>query len=164
MKNVKLFRSLTLITGFLIFLSACKPNDSAIAESVRTKVNNISGVVVDVQDGVVTLSGQVADDASKAAAETAIEGVKGVKSVVNNITVTPPTPPPSPVVINPDDVLRNGIDSVFNAKGYKGITANVSNGVVTLTGNVKKADLTKVMQAANELKPKQVINQMTIIK
>jgi len=164
MKNVKLLRILTLITGFLILLSACKPNDSAIAESARSKVNAIPGVVVEVQDGVVTLSGQVADDASKAAAETAISGVKGVKSVVNNITVTPPVPPPSPVVINPDDVLRNGLDSIFNARGYKGITANVNNGVVTLTGNVKRADLTKVMQAANELKPKQVVNQMTISK
>ncbi len=162
MKNVNLFRNLLVITGFLFLVAACKPSDSAIAESVKTAVNTISGVSVDVKEGVVTLSGQVADDASKAAAETAVQAVKGVKSVVNNLTVPPPPPPP--VVINPDDVLRSGIDSVFAAKGFKGITASVNNGEVTLTGNVKKADLQKVMQAANELKPRKVINQMTISK
>ncbi len=162
MKNVSLFRNLLFVTGFLFFLASCKPNDAAIAESVKSKVNTISGVVVDVKDGVVTLSGQVADDAARTSAETAVQGVKGMKSVVNNITVTPP--PPAPVVINPDDVLRGGIDSIFAARGYKGITATVSGGVVTLMGNVKRADLTKVMQAANELKPKQVKNQMNITK
>ena len=162
MKNVKLFRSLMFIAGFLFFVAACKPSDSAIAESVKAKVVAIPGVAVDVKDGVVTLSGQVADDAAKAAAETALQGLKGVKSVVNNLTVPPPPPPP--VVINPDDVLRSGLDAAFAAKGFKGITATVNNGEVTLTGTVKKADLAKVMQAANELKPKKVINQMTITK
>ena len=51
-------------------------------------------------------------------------------------------------------VLRS--QSAFDAKGIKGITATVSNGEVTLTGDVKKADLQKVMQVANESKPKKV--------
>jgi osmotically-inducible protein OsmY len=162
MKNVNLFRNLLIITGFLFFVSACKPSDADIAESVKAKVSAMAGVAVDVKDGIVTLSGQVADDASKTAAETALQGLKGVKSVVNNLTVPPPPPPP--VVINPDDVLRKGLDDAFAAKGIKGITASVNNGEVTLTGNVKKADLPKVMQAANELHPKKVINQMSITK
>ena len=88
-----------------------------------------------------------------------------IEASVKSITVPPPAPPPAPaVVINPDDVLRTGLDSAFAAKGIKGVTATVSNGEVTLTGNVKKADLTKVMQAANELKPKKVNNKMTITK
>ncbi len=165
MKNLNLFRNLLVITGLLFFIAGCKPSDSAIAESVTSKVNTIPGVTVAVTDGVVTLSGQVSDDAAKAAAETAAQDVKGVKSVVNNLTVPPPPPPPTPaVVINPDDVLRGGLDSAFAAKGFKGITATVNDGVVTLTGNVKKADLTKVMQAANELKPKKVVNNLTITK
>ena len=164
MKNAKLFRNLSVLTAFLFFITACGPNDAAIADSVKSKVNTISGVVVDVKDGVVTLSGQVADDAAKAAAETAVQDVKGVKSVVNNLTVTPPAPPAPAVVINPDDVLRAGLDSAFAAQGIKGINAAVSNGEVTLTGTVKKADLTKVMQVANELKPKKVVNRMTIAK
>ena len=162
MKNVARFRYLFAIAGFLIFFAACTPKDSDIAESVKAKVSAIAGVSVDVKDGVVTLSGQVADDASKTAAETALQGIKGVKSVVNNLTVPPPPPPP--VVINPDDVLRSGIEAALSAKGFTGITATVNNGEVILRGSVKKADLVKVMQAANELKPKKVINQMTITK
>lgn len=145
-----------------ILFTACKPSDSAIAESVKSKISAVTqGLTVDVKEGVVTLTGQVADDATKAAVESALQGIKGVNSVVNNITVPPPPPP---VQINPDDVLRTTIQAAFDAQGIKGITAAVSNGEVTLTGDVKKADLQKVMQVANESKPKKVINQMKIIK
>jgi osmotically-inducible protein OsmY len=145
-----------------LLLFSCKPSDSAIAESVKSKVSAVTqGLAVDVKDGVVTLSGEVADDATKAAVESALQGIKGVKSIVNNITVPPPPPP---VQINPDDVRRNAIDAAFAAKGIKGITATVSNGEVTLTGDVKKADLARVMQVANEAKPRKVTNQMKIIK
>jgi len=154
---------LGLALAVTILFTACKPSDAAIAEAVKTKISSVSqGLVVDVKEGVVTLTGQVADDATKAAVESALQGVKGVKSVVNNTTVPPPPPPP--VQINPDDVLRSTIQSAFDAKGIKGITATVSNGEVTLTGDVKKADLANVMQVANESKPKKVNNQMKIIK
>ena len=145
-----------------VLFAACKPSDSKIAEDVKAKVSAVAqGLSVDVKDGVVTLGGQVADDATKAAVAAALTGIKGVKSVVNNITLPPPPPP---VVINPDDVLRKVVDSVFSAKGIKGITATAAAGVVTLTGDVKKADLVKVMQVANEAKPKKVLNQMKIVK
>lgn len=160
--RIKLTKLLTtgLVMSFL--LSACTPSDSKIAEAVKSKITAVApSAMVDVKDGVVTLSGEVADAATKTAAETAIQGTKGVKSIVNNLTLPPPPPPPV-VTINPDDVLRKTIDSAFTAKGIKGITVAVSNGEVTLTGDVKRADLTKVMQAANESKPKKVINQMKI--
>jgi hyperosmotically inducible periplasmic protein len=160
--SIKLTR--LLFTGMVLsfLLTACKPSDSKIAEAVKSKVTAVApAVTVDVKDGVVTLSGQVADEATKTAAETAIQGTKGVKSIVNNISLPPPPPPPV-VTINPDDVLRKSIDSAFAAKGIKGITAAVSNGEVTLTGDVKRSDLTKVMQAANEVKPRRVINQMKV--
>ncbi len=95
------------------------------------------------------------DDAAKTAAEDAAKSVKGVKSVVNNVMLTPPPPPPAPPVsINPDDVLKSSVDSSINAAGITGVTATIANGEVTLTGTIKKADLRKVMQAANEAKPK----------
>lgn len=140
--------------------AACKPSDEKIAEAVRAKVTSVSpSISVMVKDGIATLSGEVTDAATKAAAETALQGIKGVKSVVNNITLPPPPPP---VVINPDDLLRKGIDSVFASKGIKDVTASVAAGVVTLTGTAKKADLQKIMQAANELKPKKVLNQLSL--
>jgi hyperosmotically inducible protein len=150
---------------FVTFLfAACKPSDASIAESVKSKISTVAqGLTVDVKDGVVTLGGQVADDATKAAVASALTGLKGVKSVVNNITLPPPPPPPV-VQVNPDDVLRSTIDAAFAAKGIKGVTATVNQGVVTLTGDVKKADLQKVLQVANEAKPKKVMNQLKIIK
>lgn len=165
MKIKTVSRNLLFVLGFALVFAACKPSDSQIAESVKAKVSAVSpSINSTVQDGVVTLSGEVSDEATKSAAEAALSDVKGVKSVVNNLTVPPPPPPPAPVVINPDDVLRNSIDSAFKAKGITGITATVSGSVVTLTGNVKKADLQKVMQAANEIKPKKVVNQMVVTK
>jgi osmotically-inducible protein OsmY len=156
-------QSLGLVLAAVLFLAACKPSDAAIAESVKSKVAAVAeGVAIDVKEGVVTLSGQVKDDATKAAVESALAGIKGVKSVVNNVTIPPPPPPP--VVINPDDVLRQSIESTFAAKGITGITAAIVNGEVTLTGDVKKADVQKVMQAAMESKPKKVNNQMKIVK
>jgi osmotically-inducible protein OsmY len=151
-----------LFLAVTVLFTACKPNDAAIAESVKSKVSAIAqGVGVDVKNGVVTLTGQVTDEATRSAVEAALKGLNGVKSVVNSTTVPPPPPP---VVINPDDTLRSAIQASFDAKGIKGITAAVANGEVTLTGDVKKADLAKVMQAANESKPKKVVNNMKVIK
>ncbi len=44
------------------------------------------------------------------------------------------------------------------------ITVTVAGGVITLTGDVAKADLTKVMQAANEAKGNatKVENKLTV--
>lgn len=158
-----ILRTLGIAMATAVLFAACKPSDAAIAESVKSKVTALAeGIGVDVKEGVVTLSGQVKDEAAKAAVEAALTGIKGVKSVVNNITLPPPPPPP--VVINPDDILKKAIDSTFTAKGISGIAVAIANGEVTLTGDVKKADLQKVMQAAMESKPKKVNNQMKIIK
>lgn len=161
MKLLTVSRNWVWLAALVFLFAACKPSDEKIAEAAKAKIGAVaSSINVSVADGIATLSGEVKDDATKAAAETALQGIKGLKSVVNNLTVPPPPPPP--VVINPDDVLRKGIDSVFAAKAIKGVTATVADGVVTLTGNAKKADLTKIMQAAMELKPKKVLNQMTL--
>jgi osmotically-inducible protein OsmY len=44
----------------------------------------------------------------------------------------------------------------------KGVTANVSDGQVTLTGEIPRAKLQDAMKAANESNPKKVVNQLTI--
>ena len=110
-----------------------------------------------MKDGVVTLTGEVKDDASKASAETVAKGVKGVKSVVNNLTVAPA---PAPVVITADDPLKTSVDATL--KDFAGVSASVQDGVVTLTGEIKRADLQKLMMALNTLKPKKIENKLTI--
>ena len=144
-------------------LSSCGVKDSTIQEKIAEAAKatpELSTVTSDVKDGVVTLSGEVKDDAAKTASEAAIKAIKGVKSVVNNITVTPPPPPPPAVVINPDDALIKGVTDA--TKDFPSVKAAVQDGVITLTGEIKRSSLPKLLQSLNSLKPKKVDNKLTI--
>ena len=132
-------RAVAAAATFALAFAACGPKDADIKASADSAVA-MQGVTVDVAKGVATLSGTVADEGAKASAEASARAVKGVKSVVNNIIVTPPPPP---VVISPDETLKMAVDSAL--KAFAGLTASVADGVVTLTGEVKKAELPKVM-------------------
>jgi hypothetical protein len=147
-------------------ISSCKVKDADVKTSVETvlKANpDLQSVVADVKDGVASLSGEVKDEATKAAAEAGLKEIKGLKSVVNNITIAAP-PPPAPVVTAPvvtaDDPLAKSI--VDAIKDNAGVKADVKDGVVTLTGEIKKTDLPKLIQKINALKPKKVENKLTI--
>jgi len=83
-----------------------------------------------------------------------------VKSVVNNATVTPPPPPPPPVEIAADDPLTKSVNDAV--KDYPGVNASVKDGVVTLTGEIKRSSLQKLMQSLNSLKPKKIDNKLII--
>jgi hypothetical protein len=79
------------------------PNDAAIASDVQSRLiaesvlagQNIQSTV---QNGVVTLTGSVNNDASRALAGNDAGAATGVKTVVNNLTVAPPVAaqPPAP--------------------------------------------------------------------
>ncbi|HEU5021827.1 MAG TPA: BON domain-containing protein [Bryobacteraceae bacterium] len=69
--------------------------DDFISDSIREKLSgdvNVKGakIVVDVKDGVATLTGMVSTEKQKKKAESLTKKVKGVKSVVNRIQITPP--------------------------------------------------------------------------
>lgn len=149
--------ALALVAGIATGLASCKSQEKKDAEA-KAKIEAVApGVTVDVKDGVATLSGTLATEADKAAAEEAAKKIPGIKSVVNNTTVTPP---PAPVVINPDEELITTSMAVL--KEYPGVTADVKGGVITLTGEIKKADWMKLKPALDALRPKQVVNKMTI--
>ena len=148
----------SLVT-FSLALAACAPKDADIKVAADQAVAGVSGVTVDVAKGVATISGQFADEASKASTEAMVKAVKGVKSIVNNGTITPPPPP---VVISEDDMLKTNVMAAL--KDFSTLMADVKDGVVTLTGEVSKADLPKVMQALSALHPKKVDNKATVKK
>lgn len=79
-----------------VCLFACQPSDTNVQQAVNEKLTATPGVSAEVKEGVVTLNGEVPDDASKVAAEDAVKGVNGVKSVTNNIMVQAAVPPPPP--------------------------------------------------------------------
>lgn len=159
-------RSLLLAGLLLISVSlvSCQPGDNTIQQNVNEKLASTPGVTADVKDGVVTLNGEVADDAAKITAEESAKSVSGVKSVNNNVMVQAPVPPPPPpaAALSPDDLLKNTLDSAYKAGGYSEVTVAVSNGEVTLEGNAKKADVKKIVTIAEEAKPAKVNNKLTV--
>src|SRR5579871_2605481 len=157
-----------LLLGIL-FMSAtlvsCGVKDSTIQEEIADAAKatpELATVNSTVKDGVVTLSGEVKDDAAKAASEAAVKAIKGVKSIVNNITITPP-PPPAPVVtVNPDDELKKGVTDA--TKDFPTVKADVADGIITLTGDIKRSSLQKLMESLHSLKPKRIDNSKLTIK
>lgn len=155
----------TLAIAFLLsigtFLFACKPSDATLKAEVNEKLSLVPGITADVKNGVVILSGEVSDEVAKSAAEDALKGVRGIKSVQDNISVKAPLPPAAPVVtINPDEILKKALDSVYAANGFTDITVTIANGEVTLDGTAKKKQLRKVMQIAQRSAAKKVTNHV----
>ena len=156
MKIFKFILVLFLSTSTLLF--SCKPKDSDVQAKINEKfaaTPECSGASATVADGVATLTGEVKDDACKNMAATETGEIKVVKSVVNNLTTTPPPPPPAPTV-SPDSALMQGVTDA--TKDFPTVTAAVKDGEITLTGSIKHADLQKLMQSLNTLKPKKIIN------
>ena len=147
-----------------LFVTTTSCNSKAKDSDIKTDVDkaisansSLSGVSTSVTEGVVTLTGEVKDDATKSSAGTTAKDVKGVKSVVNNLSVTPAQ---APVTITADDPLKASVDNTI--KAYAGVSASINDGVITLTGEIKKADLDKLLPALHALKPKKVENKLTI--
>jgi osmotically-inducible protein OsmY len=144
----------------MIFVS-CGVKDADIQTAITEKAATtpeLEGIHASVDKGVVTLTGEFKDDASRSVAEEAVKSIKGVKSVVDSATIAPPPPPP--VAINPDDQLSKSVADA--AKDFSGVSTSVADGVVTLTGNIKRRDLPRLMKALNALKPKKIENKLTI--
>ncbi|MEO6316116.1 MAG: BON domain-containing protein [Chitinophagaceae bacterium] len=154
-----------LSAAAIVVLSSCKGGvkDADLEKTVNDKISAVSADVTNasstVKDGVVTLNGEFRDESSKSAFETTVKAIPGVKSVVNNTTVVPP-PPPAPVVIAADDPLMQGVTDA--TKDFPGVKADVKDGVITLTGDIKRSSLTTLMKSLNTLKPKKIENKLTI--
>ena len=158
MKLIKL--SIAGILALSIAFTSCKPKDADVQAAVQQK--EATGITVSVKEGVVTLEGTVADDASKAKAEEIAKAEKGVNSVVNNL-VLPPPPPPAAMGQTPaaaDEPMMAGVRDAV--KDHPTVSASVANGVVTLTGSIAKAKLPKLMMAISALKPAKIDNQLKV--
>ncbi len=154
-----------LAIACIVFMSltlySCKgPDDSDIQKDVNEKLSSMPSVSATVADGVVTLAGEVPNTEDKATAEAEAKSVKGVKSVVNNCTIAADSMANEPVTMGTDDALTTGVKDAI--KDFDGINAAVNNGVITLTGTIKRDRLPNLMQALNTLNPKKIENQLTI--
>jgi len=122
------------------------------AEAALMANPDLKGLSVDIKDGIATISGEVKDASTQAAAQTAVAAVQGVKSVQNNVSIAAPTPPP--VTITPDDPLAAGVRDA--TKDFPSVTATVNDGVIAVSGELKAADWKRLKMALDGLKPKKV--------
>ena len=156
MKISRLLPALVLLAG--LSFSGCKPKDADIKASIEKALKDnpsASNVMVMVNDGVATLSGQVPDPTSQSSIAKTVGEVKGVKSVTNNTSLAPPPPPAAePVVIAADDPLTLAVRDA--TKDYPGVTATVNAGVVTVTGNISTDKWKKLKMTLDGLHPKRV--------
>jgi osmotically-inducible protein OsmY len=153
--------SVVALVGVLL-LAACGKSDSDIQKAASDKLtaDNISGVTVAVKDGTATLTGEVKDITVKTKAEADVKGIDGIKTVNNNLTLIPLAPAPTPVGNGNDKTLQGTIEENLKKANITGVTVAVSNGEVTLTGEVSKADFAKVQMAASAANPKKITNQV----
>ncbi|HLO01104.1 MAG TPA: BON domain-containing protein [Pyrinomonadaceae bacterium] len=157
------FLTVAVSVCLAVLLGACKrgPDDATLTASVKSQLAAqspalASMVNVETKDGMVTLNGTVDNDSAKSQAEQAAKGVADVKSVVNNLNVKPP------IVVSEDPKIKSAVEANLVKYNVKGVTANVTDGEVTLTGEIPRAKLQDAMKAANEAEPKKVVNQLTI--
>lgn len=156
-KNVSM---LALVIAFAFAFSGCTPKDADIQKNVQNVISSnpdAVGVSVNVEKQVAILTGEVKDVATSEAVAAAAQGVKGVKSVVNSITITP-----VPVVeINENDTLLT-TQLTDALKDNPTVSFVVKDGIVTLTGEIKKGNLAKLIQKVQALNPAKVENNLTI--
>jgi hyperosmotically inducible periplasmic protein len=160
MKLTKVLMAVAIIAT--ISFVSCKPKDADIKAKIEAVLKadpTMASTVVDVKDGVATISGQCKDDACKAGCEKAVAGIKGVKSVVNNCTIAPPPPPPPASLTTTLDAatmqkVKDGL------KDLKGITLNFDGDKAVLSGDVTKADRMKIMQMLAAAKVKSDVSKL----
>lgn len=134
-----------------------------VQRELRDKYNN-SSLSSSVQNGVVTLSGTVESQAQKDAVERDVKAVRNVKTVVNNISIRETTISSNQPMMNQnqDNTIKTSIESRLRTEGFDEVDVAVNDGEVTLSGDLRRNDLTKVMQIANESNPRKVTNKLTL--
>jgi BON domain len=87
----------TISLLLLLSLGCNKPSNDTITTSIKAKLYSepllkSASVAVTAKDGIVTMTGQVQDDAARLAAEHIAATTPGVKTVVDQTTMAPPPP------------------------------------------------------------------------
>ncbi len=85
---------------------AATVDDPTLTAGVQGKIQgdgaiNMEPIQVSTQAGIVTLNGQVSNNAARSLAANDASGIAGVRQVVNNLTVVPNTPPVSATATTP---------------------------------------------------------------
>jgi ABC-type glycerol-3-phosphate transport system substrate-binding protein len=85
---------------------------------------------------------------------------KAKEATDENTTTAPTTTTPAPVEVSTDDALKSSVRDA--TKDYPGVTADVSNGEITLTGEIQRSKLPDLMQTLNSLQAKKINNNLKV--
>jgi len=107
------------------------PSDAVIRVAVDEAIAPLapSGVVVDVTDGVVMLSGSVPEAATRQALSDVVSGIAGVRQIDNRVEVALIEPPTA-------EEIQAEADEARAATGLDHLNVSVVDGVATITGVV----------------------------
>lgn len=152
LRNVITSIALSGCIAFSAISCKSKVSDADLKAKVENVVSNTNGVIVDVKDGIVTLSGTVSSQAEREAIENSAKAVDGqhIKSVVNNIVVQVPQ-----IDVHTDDVDLSA-KVVDATKDFPNVQTTVKDGIITVTGTVEQSRLQVLKQSLDALSPKKV--------
>jgi hyperosmotically inducible protein len=157
--------------GSMIVCSRTSTKSVDVADNIRKSLDQAGlktvSVTQDRDKGVVTLGGNVGAEADKAQAESIATSIAADEVVSNQIAVIPPGSESAAKAVNAD--LDGGIEKNLDAaliqnKLHKGVTYDVKNGVVTLTGEVSsQSSRAQVEQVASTVpNVLQVVNELQV--
>lgn len=142
-----------------VLLLACNGmvDDSKLKESVEAAIKTAyPGVVVEMDNGIVILSGHVQDSRAKENLGKLVKSVKGVSEIENNVDVAVAT------TVSPNEGLTNNVRSVI--KDYEGINAIVSDSTVILSGKLKQSKLEELVTKVEAFHPKKVVTKNIVVE
>ena len=153
-----------MATGIMVtlFLISCKPNDQHIKSAIEEKLNSVpymKKVSANVRNGEATIAGICNDAACVANCENLTRHVKGVKSVISHLKMAD-TPVQQSIIYQPDDSLLLAVNDAV--KNYRTIQAEVKNGVITLSGQIRKKEVRKLITRLHSLNPVNIENNMAV--
>jgi len=173
MKTTKLLViSLTLFAiGTVVGCSSFSAKSPDVSGNLRKALDQagLNGVSVsqDLDEGIVTLGGQVASGDQKAQAESLAKSLSGMQVVANQIAVLPAGEEREAKAMNSD--LDQGIEKNLDAaliqnKMHHNVKYGVKGGVVTLDGEVNSREVRALAERVATGVPnvQQVVNNLQV--
>jgi hyperosmotically inducible protein len=161
---------IAIVAALVISLTGCERGaapDATITNTVKSRLaadptTSAARIDVDTSNGVVTLSGSVPTAAEKSEAERIARNTQGVTQVVNNINVERGEGANGGTFS--DATILANIKTQLVAGGIIGTNVDVTNGEVTITGEVDNAqEKSRAEEIARQASGvKSVKNQLTI--
>ena len=163
-----------VVAGLLgVVLAGCSSSVKApdVSGTVRQSLSQAGlkdvSVSQDREKGVVTLKGSVPADADKIRAESIAKSVAGAQVIANEIAVLPPGSESVAKTIDKDldEGIKKNLDAALLQNAlHDGVSYEVKNGVVTLTGDVnsqaRRSDAQQI--AAGVPNVSQVVNKLEV--